>query len=220
MQGIAKTAFLAMTALLVGGAVARGADQRAAAAAVGDRRRAAQHLHLPGRERRLQPVQPDGSGLHQRRPLRLAVAGDHRHARRVGGADHRADLPRRAAVGFGGPPLRPVVRPEPLYARRHLDQPADLQRPAVCRLALCELRPAVHLQAPRSEDRHRRAGAARHPAARSGRDRPGGGRRVRAEQLPQADRRRPGQWLGQPAPQRADNRPRLRAPLAHRPARW
>ena len=55
----------------------------------------AQHLHLPGRERRLQPVQPDRPRLHQRRSHRLAVAGHHRHAVRLGGADHRADFLRR-----------------------------------------------------------------------------------------------------------------------------
>ena len=62
-----------------------------------------------------------------------------------------------------------------------------------------------------------RAGAARHAAARPRPDRPGGGRRVRAEQFPQADRRGPGQRLGQPASQRADLRSDLRAALAHRP---
>ena len=68
---------------------------------------------------------------------------------------------------------------------------ADLQRPALCGLALCQLRPAVHLQAARREDGHRGAGAARHAAARPRRDRSGGRRRVRAEQFPQADRRSP-----------------------------
>ena len=63
----------------------------------------------------------------------------------------------------------------------------------------------------------RGAGAARHAAARPRRDRTGGRRRVRAEQFPQADRRSPSQRLGQPAAQRANDRHRLRAPLAHRP---
>ena len=83
---------------------------------------------------------------------------------------------RRVGVSFG----QNIYTPS-----RHLHVAADLQRPALCGVALCQLRPAIHLQAARREDGQAGAGAARHAAARPRPDRPGGRRRVRAEQFPQ-----------------------------------
>ena len=58
---IATTIALAMAAHLVGQRPGARAQTSAAAAVLGHRRRAAQHLHVPGRERRLQP--------HRARPI-------------------------------------------------------------------------------------------------------------------------------------------------------
>ena len=127
---------------------------------------------------------------------------------------------------FGEDPVSSVTRRlgisigQNLYTPQNTDTSAPIynDRPYAAWLYMA-FGPAIDLQAGRSANDAGRAGAARHPAARCWPGRAGGWRRVRAEQLPSLYRRYHGQRLGQPAAQRADARPHLRAALAYQPRR-
>ena len=95
---IAKTAFLAMTALLAGGAVARGqtSDPPPPASATEDEQRNIFTLQVENDV--FNRFNPDRPRLHQRRSHRLAVARHHLAAVLLGGADHGADFLRRGPV--------------------------------------------------------------------------------------------------------------------------
>ena len=189
MQGsIAKTVVLAMTRFWRA-APSRGrrpAIRRRPTSATDDEQRNIFTLQIENDVfNRFSPIRPR---LYQRRAHRLAVAGACTDL--PAGLVALTTMPTffgERAVGLGDPPRRHVDRPEHLHAAGHAStsQPIYNDRPYAGWL-YASFALQYDLQARRSEDRHGRAGAARHPAGRSRPDRPGGGRRVRAEQLPSA----------------------------------